>query len=320
MQTLSDLNQRFGIHGHAVFEEQEPGMIRLRLGSRESEATLYLQGAHLTHWAPRGADPVLYLSPKAVFAPGKAIRGGVPLLFPWFGPRWNGAEFDALHGTKSPAHGFVRTAVWTVESLTRTQGDEGIVAVLSLGPDAVSRALGYNDFALTLECRVGRELQLALQVSNRGAAPMEFEEGLHAYFAVGDVHAVRLEGLASTLYLDKREGACRKVQREDRFAFTRDVDRVYLHTGAPLRLHDPAGHRVVHIAKSGSQTTVVWNPWTVLTPGLADLAEDSWQRFVCVETVNADENRVLLPAGATHSMGMTLGVVPAAGGALQETV
>ncbi|MGQ0698424.1 MAG: D-hexose-6-phosphate mutarotase [Panacagrimonas sp.] len=307
MQTLPELNRLFGIHGHAVFEEHEPGMVRLRLSSNESEATLYVQGAHLTHWAPRGANPVLYLSPKAVFAPGKAIRGGVPLLFPWFGPRWNGEAFDAAHGTKSPAHGFARTAIWTVESVVRTPEDE-IVAVLSLGPDAVSRSLGFEAFALALECRVGRELHLALHVTNHGTAPMAYEEGLHTYFAVADVHAVRLEGLAGATYLDKRDGSTRKVQHKDRFAFTRDVDQVYLHTGAPLALHDPAGRRVVHIAKTGSQTTVIWNPWTLLTPGFADLTADSWQHFVCVEPVNADENRVLLAAGATHSLTMTLKV------------
>lgn len=309
MQTLSELNQRFGIPGHAAFEEREPGMIRLRLTARESAATLYLHGAHVTHWAPHGAEPVLYLSPKAVFAPGKAIRGGVPVLFPWFGPRWNGAAFDAAHGTQSPAHGFARTRVWTVESVLRTPDDE-LVAVLSLGPDAVSRALGYDAFALALECRVGRELQVALHVTSQGAAPLVYEEGLHAYFAVADVHAVRLAGLAGTTYLDKRDGSARKVQRAEQFAFTRDLDQMYLHTDAPIRLHDPAGQRVVHIAKTGSQTTVIWNPWTLLTPGFPDLAADSWRHFVCVEAVNADENRVMLAAGATHRLAMTLRVAP----------
>lgn len=307
MQTLVELNHRFGIHRQAVFEEPEPGMIRLRLMSSASDATLYLQGAHVTHWAPRGADPVLYLSPKAVFAPGKAIRGGVPVLFPWFGPRWNGAVFDAAHGTRSPAHGFARTVIWTVESVVRTPEDE-IVAALSLAPNEGSRALGYADFALALECRVGCELQVRLHVTNQGAAPLAYEEGLHAYFAVADVHSVRLEGLAGNTYLDKRDGAARKLQREKRFAFTRDVDRMYPHTGAPLALHDPGGQRVVHIAKTGSQTTVIWNPWTVLTPGFPDLAADSWRHFVCVETVNADENRVLLAPGATHTLAMTLRV------------
>lgn len=310
MQTLAELNRQFGIDQHAVFEEHAPGMIRLRLGAAASEATLYLQGAHLTHLAPRGAEPVLYLSPRAVFAPGTPIRGGVPLLFPWFGPRWNGAEFDAAHGTRSPAHGFARTALWTVESVQRTP-DQHVVAELSLAPDARSRKLGYDHFALRLECRVGHGLDLALHVSNHGTAPMAFENGLHTYFGVADVHAARLHGLAGTTYLDKRDDSSCKTQHDQHFAFTRDVDQVYLNTGAAIDLHDPAGGRVVHMAKTGSQTTVIWNPWSVLTPGFADLAADSWQRFVCVEAVNSDENRVVLPPGATHTLAMRLGVSPA---------
>ena len=309
MQTVSELNRLFGIQDHALFEEREPGMTRLCLNAGDSDAVIYLHGAHLTHWAPRDAQPVLYLSPKAVFVPGKAIRGGVPLLFPWFGPRWDGAVFDAAHGTRSPAHGFARTSVWSVESVSRTAQGE-IVVVLSLGPDAVSRSLGYDHFALKLECRIGTELHLALHVSNTGAEPMMYEDGLHTYFAVADVHPVRLEGLTGATYLDKRDGSARKVQAEDRFAFTRDVDRTYLHTDADLTLHDPAGRRVVHIAKSGSQTTVIWNPWTVLTPNFADLAEDSWQHFVCVEAVNAEENRIVLAPGATRTLAMTLKVTP----------
>jgi len=310
MQTLDHLNRSFAIDGHAVFEEREPGMIRLQMSSPESAATVYLQGAHVTQWTPRDAEPVLYLSPKAVFAPGKAIRGGVPVLFPWFGPRWDGAAFDAAHGTRSPAHGFARTSVWTVDSV-RCETDGDVVACFSLAPDDVSRGLGFDDFALVLECRVGRELHVALHVSNRGAAPLEYEEGLHAYFAVADVHPARLEGLAGSTYIDKRDGSKRKVLPDERFAFTRDVDHTHLNTDAALRLHDPAGHRTIGIVKTGSLSTVIWNPWTVLSPGFPDLPSDGWERFVCVETVNAEDNRLRLAAGDTHTLGMTVRVAAA---------
>jgi glucose-6-phosphate 1-epimerase len=307
MQTLDALNLAFAIQGHAVFEEREPGMTRLLLSSSHSEATVYLQGAHVTEWVPHGADPVLYLSPKAVFAPGKAIRGGVPLLFPWFGPRWNGVDFDATHGTRSPAHGFARTSVWSVESVRREEDGE-MLAVFRLGPNDVSRALGFDHFLLRLECRVGRELHVALHVTNLGTAALEYEEGLHAYFAVADVHPARLEGLAGSTYIDKRDDSRRKVLRDEPFAFTRDVDHTHLHTDTALRLHDPAGHRVVDIVKTGSLSTVIWNPWTVLSPGFPDLPADGWERFICVETVNAEDNRLRLEAGETHTLGMTVQV------------
>lgn len=307
MQTLDDLNRTFAIDGRAVFDELQPGMIRLQLSSPESAATVYLQGAHVTEWVPRAAEPVLYLSPKAVFAPGKAIRGGVPVLFPWFGPRWDGATFDEAHGTRSPAHGFARTSIWTVESVRREQSGE-MLAEFSLAPNEVSRALGFDHFRLKLKCRVGRELHVALHVTNLGTAALEYEEGLHAYFAVADVHPARLEGLAGSTYIDKRDESRRKVLRDERFAFTRDVDHTHLNTDSALRLHDPAGHRIVDIVKTGSLSTVIWNPWTVLSPGFPDLPADGWERFICVETVNAEDNRLRLNAGETHTLGMTVRV------------
>jgi glucose-6-phosphate 1-epimerase len=183
-----------------------------------------------------------------------------------------------------------------------------MTAIFSLGPNAVSRALGYDHFAARLTCRIDRTLHVGLEVTNHGDAPMTYEDGLHTYFAVADLAPVRLEGLRGTTYVDKREGSRRKVDDEARFAFTRDVDRVYVDTEASVAIHDPAGHRTIHLDKHGSRTTVVWNPAPLLTPGFADLAQDSWRRFVCVETVNCSDNRLQLAPGASHTTAMTLRV------------
>ncbi len=282
-------------------------MVQMHIVAGASEAAIYLQGAHLTQWTPHRGSPVLYLSPKSALAPGKPIRGGVPVLFPWFGPRWNGAEFDAAHGTTSPMHGFGRISVWTVDRVHLSPDGE-VHVTLSLAPSDVSRSFGFDHFAATLEFRIGSDLHEALTVTNHGSAPMEFEEGLHTYYAVADVPAARLEGLRGSTYLDKRDNLVRKVQRESSFAFTRDVDQTHVHTAEPLALHDPAGKRTIHIAKEGSQTTVIWNPWSVLTPGLPDLPEDAWQHFICVEVVNATDDRITLAPGATHGMAMTVRV------------
>jgi glucose-6-phosphate 1-epimerase len=243
------------------------------------------------------------MSPKSPLEPGKPIRGGVPVLFPWFGPRWNAEAFDAEHGTKSPMHGFARITVWTLDRVhLDPTGDVHIT--LSLHPDDLSRSLGYGSFAATMDFRIGKELHQALTVTNRGTEPMEFEEGLHTYFAVDDVPGARLDGLRGSTYLDKRDGAIRKVQRETQFAFTRDVDQLHVNTAEPLTIHD--GSRKVHIVKEGSQSSVIWNPWSVLTPNFADLAEDSWKHFLCAEVVNAADDRITLAPGATHGMAMTV--------------
>ena len=310
MQTLADLTTAFAIRDHVSFHEDEPGMVQMRIVAHDSEATIYLQGAHLTRWTPNRQNPVFYLSPRSALAPGKPIRGGIPVLFPWFGPRWNGAEFDAAHGTQSPMHGFARTSVWTVDRV-HLSPDGDVHATFSLGPGDVSRSLGYDHFHTTLEFRIGRDLHVAMTVTNQGAEPMPFEEGLHSYYAVADVPAARLDGLRGSTYLDKRDNMIRKVQRETTFAFTRDVDQTHVHTADPLVLHDPAAKRSIHIQKDGSQTTVIWNPWSVLTPGLPDLPPDGWEHFLCVEVVNATDDRITLAPGASHGMAMTVAVVNA---------
>jgi glucose-6-phosphate 1-epimerase len=137
---------------------------------------------------------------------------------------------------------------------------------------------------------------------------MTYEDGLHTYFAVADLAPVRLEGLHGATYLDKRDGSRRKVDDERRFAFTRDVDRTYVNTDATVAIHDPANRRTIYLDKHGSNTTVVWNPAPLLTPNFADLADDSWRRFVCVETVNSNDNRLQLAPGRSHTTAMTVRV------------
>jgi glucose-6-phosphate 1-epimerase len=309
-QNLTDLAAHFAIQDHVTFVETHPGMIAMRIATAASDATIYLQGAHITQFTPHGGSPVLFLSPKSAFEPGKPIRGGIPVLFPWFADRWNGKEYDAAHGTKSPAHGVARTSVWIVDRTHLTPEGE-VLAVFSLQPSELSASLGFPHFHVTLEFRIGRELTVVMTVTNTGADPMPFEEGLHTYFAIGDVPAARLDGLRGSTYLDKRDNYIRKVQRQTQFAFDRDVDQTHVHTSEPLTLHDPGNQRIIHIQKTGSQTTVIWNPWTVLTPGLPDLAEDSWKHFICVETINAADDRITLAPGASHGMATTIRVTPA---------
>ena len=305
--TVSELTAKFAIRDHITFHEDVPGLPYMRIATAASEAKLFLYGAHLAQWTPAGGSPVLYMSPTSWMEPGKPMRGGVPVLFPWFGPRWDGAEYDAAHGTTSPMHGFARTTVWTVDRVHLHPTGE-VEVTLSLPATEDAKTYGYPDLHAVLDFRIGNELHMDLAVTNRSNEAVAFEEGFHTYFAVGDVPAVRLLGLRGSTFLDKRDNMTRKVQRETEFAFSRDVDQLHVHTSEPLTLQDPGNHRTIHITKTGSQSTVVWNPWTVLTPNFVDLAPDSWEKFVCVEVVNAADDRVTLAAGATHGMAMTISV------------
>ena len=299
--------QHFAIQDHLTFHVGDGtgnhDLLAARITTPAAEATVILQGAHLTRWNPRGTEPAIYLSPKSAFAPEKPIRGGIPVLYPWFANGWDGKH--------QPMHGFARITEWTVESThLDPTGDVTLTLTLPSTPDLQNA--GYGQCAATIHFVVGRELAITLEVTNHGTAPIVFEEGLHTYFAIGDIHQTTTEGLQGTTYIDKRDNFAKKVQTDRLLHYTRDVDQVHLSTASPLTIHDAANHRDIHVVKGGSDTTVTWNPWSVMTPNLPDLAPDSWQHFVCVETVNAADNRITLQPGQTHRMSSTVHITKTA--------
>jgi glucose-6-phosphate 1-epimerase len=233
------------------------------------------------------------MSAQSVFAPGKAIRGGVPVIFPWFGPR----QGDAA----APAHGFARTRSWTPESISQLPGGE-VIVILRLEPDATSRALWSepHDWILRHRVTLGAALTLELEIENRGAAPMRCEEALHTYFQVSDIHGVRVHGLEEAEYHDKADGMRRKRQNGEPISFTCETDRSYVNTARECVIDDPGLHRRIIVEKTGSQSTVVWNPWIAKARAMADFGDDEWLRMVCVETGNIADNTLEIAPGARH--------------------
>jgi glucose-6-phosphate 1-epimerase len=269
------------------------GFVRAVISTSEAEADFYLQGAHVTHWTPRGHRPVLFVSPKSLFAPGKAIRGGVPVIFPWFGPRSDGKP--------GPSHGFARTMNWAVEEAS--QRHNGAVEItLALGPNDETRALGYAAFHARLRVTVGAELEMELQIRNDSADPLHYEEALHSYFAIGDIHQVSVSGLEGTTYIDKTDGLKRKQLGGEPLRIVKETDQVHLNTQSTCVIHDPVLNRRISVEKSGSDSTVVWNPWIEKTKGMSDMESDDWTRMICIETANAADNAVHLAPGASHSL------------------
>ncbi len=298
MASITELTDTFAIPGVLAFDEPLPGFPRARISSPVCTAELYLHGAHLTQWQPAQTEaPVLYLSPRSLYAPGKAIRGGVPVIFPWFGPR---AEQITGHRTGGTQHGFARTSEWEL-TFAAAVGDE-VHLVLTLGPSDQTRSEGFDQFRAALEFRLGRELHIRMTVANEGNEPLIFEQALHTYLYVGDVEQIKLSGLGGTEYLDKTDGLKRKTQDEDPLVIRGEVDRPYLNTTATVTVDDPTLARKIVVSKAGSRTTVVWNPAVALTATLQDLTPDAWVRFVCVETANASENLISLGSRAAHTM------------------
>jgi len=285
------LTQQFKIPG-VTFDEAN-GLTRVHLATKAATATVYIQGAHLTAWQPAGFEPAIMLSHKSDFAAGKPIRGGIPIAFPWFaGDR----KRDRIDGHPGPSHGFARIQDWTLESVAR----EGETAklVFTLGPTAMSRSMGYDNFMVKLEFSIGRELMMAMTVTNTGQEPMGYEQAFHTYYEVADIHEVAVSGLEPTSFIDKTDAMKVKPAEHEPIRFTKTLDRMYNHTTADLTIHDVAGRRKILLHKTGSNTTVVWNPWGPLP----DLGEWDWHSMCAVETVNAGADAITLAPGESKVM------------------
>jgi glucose-6-phosphate 1-epimerase len=289
---LKQLNDHFAIPDVLRFDEQH-GLIRAIVTTPAASATIYLQGAHLAHWQPAGQRPVLFMSRKSDFAPGKPIRGGVPIAFPWFAID---SKADRYQGKPGPSHGFARIQDWTVSFAALSGNDLHIT--FTLGPTELSREMGFDHFRLAFDLTIGRSLTMKLAVANDTGKPLVFEEALHTYFFVVDAHEISVTGLEPTSYIDKTDDFKVKPAANAPFTPTQFTDRIYPGTTATCAIHDQLAKRTITIEKQNSDTTVVFNPWRELP----DMGPDEWHEMICVETVNAGANAVTLESGKTHIM------------------
>lgn len=278
-----------------------------------AEATIALQGAHIISWRPAGQQSALFLSRRSEFTVGKAIRGGVPVIWPWFGPRTAAVNAAPADAPKSASHGLARTAVWQL-AFVALAGDD-LHLTFTLGSSPESRALGFDHFRLVYEVVVGRSLTMRLTVANDGPDPLRFEEALHSYLAVSNVEQAVLRGLEDTEFLDKRDidprgDSRRKREGDEPIVLDRTTDRVYLNTETTCTVTDKGLERVLQVSKGHSRNTVIWNPWAELTRDLADMEPDGWPGMLCVESANVGDAAVTLAPGTAHTMTATIAVLP----------
>jgi glucose-6-phosphate 1-epimerase len=283
--------RQFAIAGIAEVVKGNGGLPKVRVTTSDCIGEIYLHGAHVTSWKPSGAEEVLFVSSRSRWEDGRAIRGGIPICFPWFG----GKSDDP----KAPAHGFVRTKAWQIESIS--QLGNAVTVSMTTASDETTKKWWPADFRAVYRATFDRELSLELEVSNTGSAPLRFEEALHAYHRIGNIDETRLRGLDGVEYIDKTDSNLKKTQRGE-IAITSETDRVYLNTPAPIHVSDPVSQRAIEVVKENSRTTVVWNPWAEKAHALGDLADDEWKQMVCVENSNVGSFGVDLASGQQHTM------------------
>jgi dihydroxy-acid dehydratase len=302
-QQHADPFARFAIPGQLTFRTGAGGLTYVDIDNHGGRATICLQGAHVVSYRPKSqSEPVVWVSDAAKFAAGKSIRGGVPVCWPWFGPHASDASY--------PAHGFARTVEWTVVA-SRKRNDARTEITLQMLDNEQIRTQWPHPTRLILTISVGARLEVALATTNLGKAPLQIGEALHTYFHISDIGQVTVTGLEGCTYHDKVENFARRKQ-SGAIAFKGEVDRVYVDTLADCVIEDPGLKRRIRIAKTGSQSTVVWTPWVEKAEKMGDMGKGKsgagWREMVCVESANAMDNVVTVAPGETHTMAVTYSV------------
>ncbi len=290
-QTCAELDRRFGIAGLAQVVAGNGGLSKVQITSQDVIGEVYLHGAQVTSWLPGGAHDALFVSKRSRWQKGRAIRGGVPVCFPWFGSK--------AGDPNAPAHGFARTRTWRLESIV--PGPDGVTVTLATDSDADTKRWWPADFHLVHRVTLGATLRLELVVTNTGPTRLQFEEALHAYYRVGSIADARVRGLEGIHYLDKTDSSHEKTQ-QGTLALDSETDRIFLNTREVVDIDDSVLGRRTRVVKEHSLATVVWNPWARGARRLPDLMDDEWTQFICVETANVSAFGIELAPGEQHTM------------------
>ena len=289
--------RKFEIPGRVTFASGNGGLPKINITTGQSTAEIYLHGAHITGFQKNGELPLLFMSRLSQFAAGKAIRGGVPVCFPWFGPHANDVTY-----------GFARITEWNLMETAATP-DGGVTVRFRL-PATAARA-GGPAFCAEFVVAVTDQLAMELMATNESAdRNFDFENCLHAYFAVGDIRDVSIAGLKAAPFDDFAAGAggTRKVENDSVLRITAETNRVYPDTPGTVEIRDVKFRRTIHVHKSGAAATVVWNPWT--TQLMPDFDPTEHRQMVCVESGNVGQNKITLAPGATAALKVVLSSCP----------
>lgn len=295
LKAIPTMTKRLKLHAHVNQLQDEQGLQYLEINNPLATGKIALQGGHVMCWQPVFLNnPVLWMSSNARFTKGRSIRGGVPICWPWFGP----------HPTDSTLcpHGFARVIPWRVMDIDATPtGATRIILEMQQTPEA-ERQLSYP-YHLTLTITIGRRLRIELSTTNLAEHPFTISEAFHTYFNISDLSNIKITGMQDCVYLDKILKYERNVEHGDLTFNGSEYDRVYVHHISDCSIHDIGFNRIIHVSKSGSKATVVWNPGSEKAAQMSDMGvDDEWRKTICVETTNALDNMVVINPGRRHTI------------------
>jgi glucose-6-phosphate 1-epimerase len=289
----SDVAADSKVLGRVTFLDGRGDLPMLEVTTPWSNAEIYLHGAHVAHFKKKDEPPLLFLSQCSRFAAGQPIRGGIPVIFPWFGQREGLGQ-----------HGFARVKAWELKEVA--PAEDGSVNVRFQFPEC-PEASGFPPFTADYIVTVNQSLTLQLKVTNRSQnQEFLFENCLHTYFAVSDVTAIAVSGLKGASYLDKVASFLEKTETSEAIRISSEVDRIYLNSTGRVEILDPRLGRRILVEKSGSASTVLWNPWIAKAQQMPDFGNEEYEQMVCVESGNVAANSINLPPGATSTLTVRL--------------
>ena len=288
-----DQLREYEIEDELQFVEIEHGFTYAEINNARAHATISTYSGQVLSYRPKNRqDDMLFVSDRAYYEDGKAIKGGIPVCWPWFG-----ADPD---GQGRAAHGFVRNRQWQVSG-SEALADGSTKVVMRLADTGETRKIWPHPFTLDIEITVGDSLGVVLVTRNSGDENITISQALHTYFRVGDIGRVRVLGLEGTEYLDKMDDSARKTQSGP-VVIDSEVDRIYTGVSGDLVIDDASLGRRVRIASSGCSTAVVWNPWVEIAASMGDLDDNDYRKMICVETANAGPETIEITPGSEHRL------------------
>jgi glucose-6-phosphate 1-epimerase len=296
----ASLNRLFGIKGSLEFFDGKGGLSIAKLMAGDATASVSTYAGQVLSYRPQDAEDVFFLSNNAHFERGKAIKGGVPVCWPWFGPD--------PEGLGRPNHGFVRNRPWQIRG-GRLLSDGAVELLLGLEDDAETRKFWPHAFDLEMRVTLGDRLEIGLLTRNRSKQPMTISQALHSYFLVGDIGEISVGGLANLHYIDKVYYGTLKSQ-QGIVQVSGETDRIYLDVDKPIDITDRKLGRRIQLSAAGSHSTVVWNPWVEVAKSMSDLEDNDYQRMICVETANAASDEVHIAPGGEHRLMLQISSTP----------
>lgn len=262
------------------------GIEIIEISNSFASAKIALAGAHIISYTPAGGSELFWMSEKSDFEYGKAIRGGIPVCWPWFGDKPGEAN----------KHGYVRNEKWSVKAVADLK-DGSTLVTLELSDKDLKFSKAAFPFNVQMTFYIGKHIEVTLTACNLGDEPVETASALHTYFAVSDISNVKISGLENAEFSNRVVGADpAPVSESEAVVIDCEVDRLYINTSSAVTITDSGNGKVIKIEKCGSNSTVVWNPWIAKSSKMADFAADGYRTMVCVEAVAAfDDARILYP-------------------------